>query len=357
MPVWIPQLLEVNALAAPLRRRLAYRVKQYELNLVLSFLTIPPIGNVAARTTDLKATARHISAFVTESLGMGMLTATMRDFRDWTGDHDDLEHFDALPGDIAGNYQQRGIRPDLLFRDPAAQDRGMAGEARGRTTRPPKALQPLVAQRRRLDEILGWSARHAYHPVTMAWTCLGGPVVGVDLFDITFPPPSHRRPLPPPPAPTPPKRPVPEDRPARPSTPEADRRGRRDYQRLSQDSGSEVPYDFEAERALSVNALAAIEHLYRTAPRGTETQTFNDEPVRGDWVSADLVGSSSTQLFLGVLADEPPPTLQSRLRSRRSRFEDASDEIQVDVFGRLIVAVSLNSQFTPPWRDVLARLG
>ncbi|MFJ1766671.1 hypothetical protein ACIOD2_40530 [Amycolatopsis sp. NPDC088138] len=363
MPIEVPQLLQVNALAAPLRRRLAYRVKQYELNLVLSFLTIPRAGRVAARTTDLRATARHISAFVTESVGMGMLTATMRDFHHWKGDHDHLEHFDALPSDIAGAYrQQRGVRPDLLFRDPAALDSGMAGEARGRTTRPPKSPQPLVAQRRRLDEILGWSARQAYHPVTMAWTCLGGPGVGVDLFDITFPPPSHRRPAPP--DPSPPKRPVPEEQPARPAHPtdrsdttEAVERERREYQSLPRDSDSDGPYVFEAERALSVNAFTAIEHLYQTAPRGDETQIFNDEPVRGDWVSADLIGQSNIQLFLGVLADEPPPTLQSALRARRRRFEAAYDEIQVDVFGRLIVAVSLDSRFAPPWREIATRLG
>src|SRR4051794_27820428 len=79
MPIWIPELLEVNVLAAPLGRPLAYRVKQHELNLVLSFLNTPDTGRVSARRDDLKSTARHISAFVVESVGMGMLTAAMRE--------------------------------------------------------------------------------------------------------------------------------------------------------------------------------------------------------------------------------------------------------------------------------------
>ncbi|WP_439384020.1 hypothetical protein [Amycolatopsis lexingtonensis] len=363
MPIWVPELLEVNALAAPLGRRLAYRVKQYELNLVLSFLTTPRAGKVAARRDDLKSTARHISAFVVESVGMGMLTATVRDFYRWAGDHEHLEHFDALPTDVAAAYSKGGVRPDLLFRDPAGDDTGMAGEARGRSTRPSSRREPLAAQRQRLDKILGWSQRHDHHPVTMAWTYFGGAGLGVDLFDITFPPPSQRRAAPPPSTRPSPRndfaQPGPPTRPYDVSDPgPTTGHYRRDDNRPS--AQRSIAADSEGlgfAMGLSVNVTGAVDQLYETAPVGDLTQTLNGELVRGDWVSADLLGGSGTQLFLGVLPEEPNPTLQRTIRERRTNPERADDRVQVDVFGRLLVAVSLDSDRPPRWREITTRLG
>ncbi len=363
--IWVPELLEVNALAAPLGRRLAYRVKQHELKLVLSFLDIPRYGMVTVRRDDLKSAARHIGAFVVESVGMGMLTATMRDFYRWTGDHDHLEHFDALPTDLSDAYLRVGVRPDLLFRDPTGVKKGVAGEARGRSTRPSTLLRPLAAQRHRLDRILGWSQRHAYHPVTMAWTYLGGEGLSVDLFDVVFPPPAQRRPAPSP-SPTQPEPPASRDRPPHPGQPprHSDR-----YEPALDDERPEVNRpsgqrriravadDYNFGMSLSVNFTGTVDHLYETAPAGSPEQVLDGEEVRGDWVSTDLLGASTTQLFLGVLPEEPSPALQRGIRERRTDPERTTDHVQVDVFGRLIVAVSLGRNAPPPWEDVAARLG
>jgi hypothetical protein len=354
MPIWLPGLLEVNALAAPLNRALTYQLKQHELNIVLSFLKASPAGKVAARLDDLKAAARHIRSFVIESVGMGMLTATMRDFYRWNGNHTHLEHFDALPIRISSNYLRGGVRPDLLFLDPAIPTSAMAGEARGRSTKPPTSLTPLKAQWQRLDEILSWSARHRYHPVTMAWTCLGGPSVGVDFFHIEFPPPPRRRPAPQSvPVRPPPQTPRENSDPAESSSSSiTDYFGRRQVREGSSVSGPE-----EEVRGLRANVTTAIEHLYQTAPLEDRTQIFNGAPVRGSWVPANLLGATRTQLFLGVLSEEPPADFQMALRERRRANSDAAfDPIQVELLGRLIVAVSLDSDFAPPWQAVAARL-
>ncbi|SED73562.1 hypothetical protein SAMN04489727_9143 [Amycolatopsis tolypomycina] len=364
MSIWVPELLEVNALAAPLGRPLAYRVKQHELNLVLSFLDTPRFGMVTARRDDLKSAARHISAFVVESVGMGMLTATMRDFYQWTGDHDHLEHFDALPKDLLPAYQKVGVRPDLLFRDPAGAEKGVAGEARGRSTRPSPLLKPLAAQRKRLDKILGWSQRHTYHPVTMAWTYLGGTGLSVDLFDVVFPPPAQRRPAPSPP-PIQPEPPVSGNGPTRPEQPpgpsDVHESGlgveQPDISRPSEQRRIRaVADDYDSGMSLSVNFTGTVDNLYETAPAGGPEQVLDGAQVRGDWVSADLLGASTTQLFLGVLPEEPSTTLQQRIRERRTDPERSADRVQADVFGRLIVAVSLDSDSPPRWEEVADRL-
>ncbi|MEU8631794.1 hypothetical protein AB0C38_06495 [Amycolatopsis sp. NPDC048633] len=370
MPIRIPSLLEVNALATPLHRALTYRLKQHELNLVLSFLKARPTGGVAARLDDLRAAARHIRGFVIESVGMGMLTATMRDFYRWSGNHEHLEHFDALPLHIKGNYLRGGVRPDLLFLDPFAPKNRIAGEARGRSTKPLASSMPSKAQQQRLDEILDWSARHSYHPVTMAWTCFGGPTLSVDLFHIEFPPPAQRRSTRPPDTPAPTgSRPRKERSTRRPGMPpsadeESGRipRSRNGADRVEQrpreeSSFSDQEDDRDEVRGLQANVTTSIERLWRTAPPGDRTQVFNEGPVRGDWVSANLLGAARTHLFLGVLGEEPPAAFQRRLRERSADSDAIFDPIQVDVLGRLIIAVSLDSEAPPLWQEVAARLG
>ena len=346
---------------------MAYRVKQHELNLVLSFLNVShgKGSRVKARVPDLKSAARHIGAFVTESVGMGMLTATMSDHYCWSGNHDNLEHFDALPADIAEKYQRRGVRPDLLFLDPAGGE-SKAGEARGRSTRPPSGARPTAAQRRQLNQMLGWSARHGYHPVTMAWTCLGGHVLTVDLFDVTFPPGDLRMP-PPPSAPAPPPVPPAAKADIWPPPPtaeandvsadeEAGLQGEQMYRRLADHPYQSIDGTDETGLAmgLSAHTRTVADYLYETAPENG-FQVLNDVPVRGDWVQSDLVGTSRTHLFLGVLRREQPVDLQDMARRRRSK-RGRSDDIQVDVFGRLIVAVALDSATAPPWEELSVRL-
>ncbi|MEU3626927.1 hypothetical protein [Amycolatopsis coloradensis] len=371
--VWVPSLLKVNTLAAPLRRRMAYRVKQHELNLVLSFLSMSKSKNsrVRARVGDLKSAARHIGAFVTESVGMGMLTATVSDHFRWPGNHDDLEHFDTLPARFAGDYHRRGVRPDLLFLDPAVGISRMAGEARGRSTRPPRKMRPTAEQRRRLNQMLGWSERHNYHPVTMAWTCLGGPALAVDLFDVTLPPSGQRRPPSAPASEPPPGSRVPDAEVEGPRSIATagdasgggivDPQGERTNERLADRSYHAVDGTDESgfsgmdfEMGMRAYARNFVDYLYETAPENGR-QVLDDEPVRGGWVKTDLVGSSKTHLFLGVLRSEQLEDRQDTLRRRR--LEGGwTDDIQVDVFGRLIVAVALDSATASSWEQVSTRL-
>ncbi|WP_146044401.1 hypothetical protein [Amycolatopsis sp. BJA-103] len=371
--VWLPSLLKVNTLAAPLRRKMAYRIKQHELNLVLSFLSMSNSNNsrVGARVADLKSAARHIGAFVTESVGMGMLTATVSDHFRWSGNHDDLEHFDALPARLAGDYYRRGVRRDLLFLDPTAGVSRMAGEARGRSTRPPTKMRPTAEQRRRLNQMLGWSERHSYHPVTMAWTCLGGPALAVDLFDMTLPPSGQRRPASSSaPEPSPGSR-VPEAEAGGPRSiaragdapgdRAAESHGEQINERLAGrsyhvvDGTGELGFaEMDFEMGMRAYVPNFVDYLYETAPEN-DRQVLDDEPVRGGWVKTDLVGSSKTHLFLGVLRREQLEERQDMLRRRR--LEGGwTDDIQVDVFGRLIVAVALDSAAAPSWEQVSTRL-
>jgi hypothetical protein len=343
MPVWIPGLLEVNALATPLERNLTYRLKQHELNLVLSFLTLTPDGTVSARITDLRAAARHIRGFVTESVGMGMLTAAVRYFYRWNGSHAHLKHFDTLPSHLAGRYRRLGVRPDLLFLDPAESGRRMAGEARARSTKPSPRSTPLKAQLQRLDEILGWSGQHDQHPVTMAWTCLGGAALSVDLFDVEH---THRPPR----------------QPEAAGTPGACSSQAPNWWLITATDDTSDPYRNRQMPSagpladFSVNASQDVDRLYATAPDGDDSQVLDGQRVRGDWVSADLLGRSTTRLFLGVLPREPSPPLETLLQERRTNEDFLFDPLQVDIFGRLIVAVSLDRRTPPPWPDVAARL-
>ncbi|MBB4687691.1 hypothetical protein [Amycolatopsis jiangsuensis] len=87
LQVALTEVLQVNALAARLRRRMAYRVLQHELRLVLSFLRTPKNGRLVARTGDIQSAARHIGSFFAESVGLGLLTAGMRSEHGWDGDY------------------------------------------------------------------------------------------------------------------------------------------------------------------------------------------------------------------------------------------------------------------------------
>lgn len=271
----LAQVVEVNALCVPAERTLTYRVMKNELRLLTSFLLDSPGTPISGRHQEFKASAGHVKRFVSESFGLGMLTAAVERHYRWKLRVEDLRNFDALPIKLKGEYPAAGVRPDLLFDFTSqGEEKRLAGEARGRSERRPKTTN--CDQQERLDQIVAWSGRNDFHPVTMTWAYSGAKKVQVDFFDIQGP----------------------ED-PYKPSE------SRLEYVEdvvLSSARPVDIPIPILRQRALGRTAAIANE-LYQTAPQpapGRSRQIFGRN-VRGEWTIADLVAPSNLRFFLGVL--------------------------------------------------------
>ncbi len=88
---------------------------QHELRLLLSFLVDKPGRALTLRHADFRASSGHVKRFISESFGLGMLTASAERHYRWKLQDSDLHHFDVLPAKAAAQYPGAGIRPDLLF--------------------------------------------------------------------------------------------------------------------------------------------------------------------------------------------------------------------------------------------------
>lgn len=86
---------------------------QHELRLLLSFLVDRPGSPLTLRQADFQASSGHIKRFISESFGLGMLTAAAERHNRLKLNDIDLHNSDALP--VATQYPGSGIRPDLLF--------------------------------------------------------------------------------------------------------------------------------------------------------------------------------------------------------------------------------------------------
>jgi hypothetical protein len=322
MLVRLADVVRVNALAVPLRVSASYRVLRHEQRLLLSYLLDVPHRPLSLRMGDFRASAGHIRRFVSESLGLGMLTAAVQDVYGWSSGRRNLDNFDVLPTRLA-HYKSPGVRPDLLFSfDNDGALWRLAGEARGRSTSRPKGPHPTAVQKRRLNEILGWSARHRHHPVVMTWAYTGSSQVKVDLFVLrgegTTPPhdtePGTTVPL---------------------------------------NIAEDLPVDAIANRAQQ-NAAVAMDHLYRTAPRFEQARGPWNHQMRGNWVTADLLGQSTTHLLLGILDRAPEQDLVASIRSRTQDRLDrpGQDAIEVDLLGRILVAIARDRVQPPSWLEV-----
>ena len=104
-----------NGLAIPADRVPSYRVVQHELRLLLSFLIEEPGRPLTLRQADFRASSAHVKRFISESFGLGMLTAAVERHYRWQLNDSDLHNFDVLPATVAAQYPGSGIRPDLLF--------------------------------------------------------------------------------------------------------------------------------------------------------------------------------------------------------------------------------------------------
>lgn len=330
LPVRVSDVIRVNALSVPLRAPTNYAVLRHELRLLLSFLPDQVGQPLGLRQAEFHASSSHIQRFITESFGLGMLTAAVESEFGWELDERSLDHFDVLPTRLAGLYRSTGTRPDLLFQFHGdGRPWHLAGEARGRSAKRPQGNTASTAQRSRLDELVGWSARHDFHPVTMAWAYTGSSTVELDMFILD--------------------------------------KGHFYFADLLPEINSDQPEAVPTEPPTTVIAArtekalrSAVDELHRTAPDPSAVRLVFDRSVRGDWVRADLLGPSDAHLFLGVLDSELSTNQLASVRRHPSglgRSERAQDPIQVDVMGRIMIAIALGAASPPPWSDIAERFG
>jgi hypothetical protein len=330
----LAEVVKVNALAVPAKRSLTHKVMEHELRLLLSFLSDSPGAPVSVRRRELKASSGHIKSFVSESFGLGMLTAAVERHYRWHLSQRDLANFDVLPTRLKSKYPKSGTRLDLLFDFTSqGEDRRLAGEARGRSGRRPKQLGS--AQRERLDQVVAWSGRNDFHPVTMTWAYSGAERVQVDLYDIQAP--GDAKPV------SGTELTVADDDPG--------------MLRL----GHEAEEQVESIRERALGRAAEIErHLYQTAPPPTRARHFEvfGRTVRGSWTTADLLAPSSLRLFLGVLDQRLDRGQAGALRRARASAVASpdSDPIQIALTGRIMVVVAQSSDQEPNWSEVAARV-
>ncbi|MGC5040064.1 hypothetical protein ACPXCS_32085 [Streptomyces sp. DT190] len=346
--VGLARLIHINALACDLNRVVDYRTKQLEVRLLASYLDAPSAG--APLQVDHRAfvaSSRHIRGFVTESSGLGMLTAASEALFAWDNAAHALHSFDALPGGILSGYQNGGVRPDLLFHLPGGR---VAGEARGRHRRAKTLLptRPLAEQKRRLQELALWSASHRDHAYFMSWVWIGRSGVAVDIFlpqdqrwdgalDARWKRQSAgdqwRFPVEDPLGQMPDGDPEPP--PATPSTTDALQPV------MSVHAAAPTP-----PRADPVSLTGRlVQRLYDTAP--ALDAELADIPVRGTWVPADALGPAQYEVLLAVLAEQPPP--QAGVRERLARAEGRFDAC---LDGRLLTVVRSAAQPPPAWQDL-----
>ena len=327
----LAEVVKVNALAVPADRKLTYRVMQHELRLLLSFLVEGPGSPLTLRHADFQASSGHVKRFISESFGLGMLTAAAERHHGWKDDSD-LYNFDVLPAKVAADYSGSGIRPDLLFdfTDPGHEKR-LAGEARGRSSARP--VHPVSKdQRDRLADIVAWSGVNYLHPVTMTYAYIGAANAQVDLFDITLP----------------------DHLPASSEIVIADEgdvvttRTGRHFERLT----SIRPRALERAREIA-------DQLYATAPQGVPgpARSVYGQNVRGSWATADLIAPSGLRFFLGLLDQPLTPEQAGAPRRRRNaaRQRDA-DPIQVAASGRILAVVARDATQDPDWSEVTSRI-
>lgn len=330
----LAQVVEVNALCVPATRSLTYRVMDNELRLLASFLQDKPGAPISVRHREFKASAGHVKRFVTESFGMGMLTAAVERYYRWKLNDSDLANFDVLPAKYAGDYPASGVRPDLLFDFTSQGDEErLAGEARGRSERRPKDTNS--DQRERLSQIVAWSGRNDFHPVTMTWAYSGAKKAQVDFFDIQN----------------------------CPEEPYKKSENGAEYleDELDLSSARLVDVRVPVLRQRAQGRIEAIaDELYETAPQpapGRPRQIFGRN-VRGEWTTADLVAPSNLRLFLGVLdqaLDRQQAGASRRARSASSQARDA-DPIQVAATQRILVVIARDSAQEPDWSEVSRRI-
>ncbi|MFE3788910.1 hypothetical protein [Streptomyces goshikiensis] len=359
LPVGLARLVHINALACDLQGVVDLRTKELEARLLLSYVDAPGGSPLQLDHQSLMASSRHIRSFVSECSGLGLLTAASEALFSWTDGTHALHSFDALPRPLSKSYQSSGVRPDLLFHVPEGP---IAGEARGRY-RKQKELLPkrlLSEQRRRLAQLVNWSATHGNHSYFMSWVYVGPAGVAVDIF-------------------------IPEDggsgatlitdwadmedgdrqeQPFHWGEPETDTASGAAVLPSNQpslamgaaDNGASEeitefgPLQFmvdEPTRPPQNVAEDVVSRLYASAPEPDQEAILAEISVRGRWVPADALGPAKHEVMIGVLAEKPPRQLAVRERMARSE-----GQFDVCLNGRLLTVVRPAAAPKPEWRQL-----
>ncbi|GLW47621.1 hypothetical protein Stsp02_32830 [Streptomyces sp. NBRC 14336] len=353
LPVSLAAMVNINALACDLRKTVDQRVRDYEISLLLSYIIGGQgKGPLGVECSALDSSAGHIQRFVSECTGLGVMTAASEALFDWKPEASGVSSFDVLPGKLSGVYAKTGVRPDLLY-DLAAGP--VAGEARGRRRRAKKMFpegEGTPEQRKRLEKLAQWSVDHGDHAYFMSWVWLGAGGVYVDIFLpdssaalaglktgwIDLPgdaKPWHFR--------------VPRPDPRRVVSPAPEGGLMVDLPRL----------EFSGEGAASRAAISRVgpeaeEAMDRAFSREEhQLGTLAGVPVRGRWISADVLGEARYEVLLGVLGER----VEMNRRAQRERLATLTGE-RLDTFldGRRLTAVRPVDGPRPSWGRISAQL-
>lgn len=347
LPIDFSDVIYTNALATPVLHSVRYKAAQHELRLLGSYLRHGLGRTIGVRHEALWSSSRHIRSFVTESAGLGMLTATVQAAFRWKA-RGETFNIDALPTGLAGSYAKRGSRPDLLFDLPIGR---LAGEARGRSWRPPNA--PRKEHYNRLNSLLPWSAYHN-HPLVMTWTYVTDAGISVDLFTPVSGIPGLEDPL---------GDELPyqmSDAPVETAVrwvdlhdlsdmkdqTNSDRTARGAFGKVDEDEeGVEESQDDSRGRfdRMTPGEIASVaryrvreleNQLFATAPQTTSLRVA-DRALHGEWIPFDLVGQTTGSLLFAVLEEPLSPTdaaeIEAALRHRISNRQDQEDAIGNEV--------------------------
>jgi hypothetical protein len=217
------------------------------------------------------------------------------------------------------------VCPDLLFDFNEGENLWrLAGEARGRSAKRPRGVAISAGQRKRLEEIVGWSGRNDQHRVTMTWAYSGSDRVQVDLFEVQSP-----------------------------------------TEALPSANVGLAKADLFADEMLSAvkeraegRATALTAQLYDSAPAPDRARTIFGSHVRGDWVIADLLAPSDLHFLLGVL-DHPlsPENIRTirRARDASPRTRD-QDPLQIAILQRILIVIARETTAPPAWPEIIDRL-
>jgi hypothetical protein len=298
--------------------------------MLVSFLMEAQGKPLSLRRADFRASSAHVKRFISESFGLGMLTAAAERHHGWKLNDRDLYNFDVLPVGIAAQYPGSGIRPDLLFYFTGQGDEyRLAGEARGRSSARPTLSPPSKGQLDRLADIVAWSGVNDLHPVTMTYAYTGAAIAQIDLFDVS----------------------APEELKTDLVVVSADEEG------LITQTGRR----FERLSSIRQRALGRVgdiaDQLYATAPDDVSVvrRTVYGHNVRGSWATADLFAPTRLRFFLGVL-EQPFTSEEEVARRGRSRpAQEDADPIQVASTGRILVVVARDAAQDPSWSEVSSR--
>ncbi|MFG3037157.1 hypothetical protein ACGFYZ_09660 [Streptomyces sp. NPDC048330] len=350
LPVSLAAMVNVNALACDLRKKVDKSVRAHEISLLLSYITgdqtKDPLG---VKCSALDSSAGHIQRFVSECTGLGVMSAASEVLFDWTHTTDRLSSFDVLPGKLQGVYGKSGVRPDLLY---DLADGPIAGEARGRRRRAKQmfpAGKGTKEQKERLETLARWSAKFQDHAYFMSWVWLGEGGVYVDIFlpdgsaalsglktgwievpgspkpwHFRVPPPDRRRVMEP---------------------------------SLAEDlvvtlpGGSGQAATKEAIRRVGPAAEAAMNRAFEREE--TQLGTLAGVPVRGQWIRGDVLGPARYEVLLGVLGER----VEVDRRAQRDRLASLTgDRLDAFLDGRLLTVVRPVDGPKPSWDRISAEL-